>query len=73
MKHILPYYPYFPSNPNLKCTMSFVSAFVLRVGGDSTVGIATCYGLDRLVIETQWGQNFLHRFRLVLRLSQPPV
>ena len=73
MKYVLPWFPYFPSCPNLKYTMSFVSVFVLLVGWDSTVGIATRYGLDDPVIESWWGQNFLHPFRLVLGLTQPPV
>jgi hypothetical protein len=73
MKYVLPRFPYFLSSSNLKCTMSFVSAFVLLMGRDSTVGIATRYGLDGPVIESWQGQNFLHPFRPVLGLTQPPV
>jgi len=33
---------------------------------DSSVGIATRYGLDGPGIESQWGRDFLHLFRLAL-------
>jgi len=29
-----------------------------KVGGSSSVGIATCYGLDGPGIESQWGARF---------------
>ena len=32
-------------------------------GRDSAVSIATCYGLDSLGIESQWGQDFPHPSR----------
>jgi len=38
----------------------------------SVVGIATCYGLDSLRIESRWGQDFLHLSRLALRPTLPP-
>jgi hypothetical protein len=31
---------------------------LIIVGRDSSVGIATCYGLDCLVIESRWGQFY---------------
>jgi hypothetical protein len=40
---------------------------------DSLVGIATSYGLDGSWIELQWGQDFLHMFRLALEPTQPPI
>jgi hypothetical protein len=40
---------------------------------DSTVSTATCYGLDCPVIESWWGQNFLHLSRLALGPTQPTV
>ena len=38
--------------------MKFIS---LLVGRDSTVGIATAYGLDGPGIESRWGRDFTHR------------
>ena len=32
-----------------------------RVGRDSVVGIATCYGLEGPGIEIRWGRPFPHR------------
>jgi hypothetical protein len=32
------------------------------MGRDSSVGIATCYGLDGPVIESQWGRDFPYLF-----------
>ena len=43
------------------------------MGHDSSVGIATCYGMDGPGIESQWGQDFPHLSRLALGLSQPPT
>jgi hypothetical protein len=40
---------------------------------DSSVGIATGYGLEGLEIETMWGRNFPHRSRPTLRPTQPPI
>jgi hypothetical protein len=40
---------------------------------DTSVGIATCYGLDGLGIESQWKQDFPHLSRPFLRPKQPPV
>ena len=39
----------------------------------SPVGIATAYGLDGPVIESQWGRDFPHLSRPGLRPTQPPV
>jgi len=39
----------------------------------SAVGIATAYGLDGPGIESQWGRDFPHLFRLALKSTQPPV
>ena len=38
-------------------------------GPDSSVGIATDYGLDGPGIETRWGRDFPH----LSRPTQPPV
>ena len=44
------------------------------VGGrDSSVGIATCYGLGGPGIESRWGRDFLHPSRQVLGPTQSPV
>jgi len=40
---------------------------------DSSVGIATAYGLDGPRIESRWGRDFLHLSRPALRPTQPPV
>ena len=42
-------------------------------GPDSSVGIATGYGLDRPGIESQWGRDYLHLSRPALGPAQPPV
>ena len=43
------------------------------VGRDSAVGIATRYGLDGPEIESRWGRNFPHLFRLALGPNQHPI
>jgi hypothetical protein len=43
------------------------------VGRDSSVGIATRYGLDGPGIESRWGRDFLHLSRPALGLTQPPI
>ena len=40
---------------------------------DSSVGIATRYGLDGPGIESRWGRDFPHPSRLALGLTQPPI
>jgi hypothetical protein len=42
-------------------------------GPDSSVGIATDYGLDGSGIESRWGEIFLTRSRPALEPIQPPV
>ena len=50
------------------CTGRFV------VGRDSSVGIATGYGLDGPVIESRWGgRDFSHPSRPALGSIQPPI
>ena len=39
----------------------------------SSVGIATDYGLDGQGIESRWGRDFSHLFKLALGPTQPPV
>jgi hypothetical protein len=43
------------------------------VGRDSSVGIATRYGLYGPGIECRWGRGFPHSSRTALRHIQPPV
>ena len=45
----------------------------IKGGRDSSVGIATRYGLDDLEIEPRWGQDFSDPSSPALRLTQPPV
>jgi hypothetical protein len=40
---------------------------------DSSVGIATGYGLDGPGTEAQWGSDFSHMSRLALGPTQPPA
>jgi hypothetical protein len=43
------------------------------VGRDSSVGIATRYGLDGPGIESWWGRDFSQRSRPALGPTQPPI
>jgi hypothetical protein len=42
-------------------------------GRESSVGIATRYGLDGPGIESRWGRDFPHPSRPALGPTQPPV
>jgi hypothetical protein len=42
-------------------------------GRDSSVGIATRYGLDGPGVESRWGGDFPHPSRTALEPTQPPV
>ena len=42
-------------------------------GPDSSVGMATPYGLDGPGIECRWGRDFSHLSRPALGPTQPPV
>ena len=45
----------------------------LAVGRDSSVGIATSYGLDGPGIESRWGRDFQHPSRPTLGPTQPSI
>jgi hypothetical protein len=44
-----------------------------KLGRDSSVGIATRYGLDGPGIESRLGRDFPHPFRRALGPNQPPI
>jgi hypothetical protein len=50
-----------------------INKYYFRVRPDSSVDIATCYGLDGPEIEFWWGQNLPHSFRPNLGPIQPPT
>ena len=47
--------------------------FVYLVGQDSSVDTATHHRLCGSGIDSRWGRDFLHLFRLALWLTQPPI
>jgi hypothetical protein len=51
----------------------FFSAPMTFVGRDSSVGIATRYGMDGPGIESRWGRDFPQPSRPALGPTQPPV
>jgi hypothetical protein len=44
-----------------------------KSGRDSSVGMATRYGLDGPAIETRWKRDFPQQSNPALRLTQPPI
>jgi hypothetical protein len=52
---------------------NMIYLYIVMVGWDSVVGIATHYWLDSPSIESWWRRYFLHLSRLALGPSQPPV
>ena len=50
----------------------FLSVLLTEVGLDSSVGIATCCGLDGPGIESHWGKDFTRPSRPALGLTEPP-
>jgi hypothetical protein len=51
----------------------FCEMYVSTCGPDSSVGIATGYGLDDPVIESWWRRDFPHLSRPALGPTQPPI
>jgi len=58
---------------NFWSLQNFEDRQVKRVGWNSSVSIATGYGLDGLGIESRWGQDFPHLSRPALGPTQTPV
>jgi hypothetical protein len=52
---------------------TFAATHHIWVGRDSSVGIATRYGLDGPRVESLCGRAFPHPYRSALRPTQPPV
>ena len=52
---------------------SLTTTLDVRGGRDSSVGIATCYGLDGPGIESRWVRDFPHQSRPALGPTQPPI
>ena len=51
----------------------FGNCLVYRRSCDSSVGIASCYGLDGPGIESQWGPYFPYLSRLAVSPTQLPI
>ena len=56
-----------------KCIEMIFYTHWTTMGRDSSVGIATRYGLDGPGIESRWGRDFPNPSRPVLGPTQPPV
>jgi hypothetical protein len=69
--HILKWLPA-NHHRNFFLELTFIQTF-LEVGRDSSVRIATDYGLDRPGIESRWRRDFPHPSRPALRPIQPPI
>ena len=60
--------------PHVSIHQSESVHYKLRMQGrDSSVGIATRYGLDGPGIESRWGRDFPHPSRPALGPTQPPI
>jgi len=57
----------------LRIIDKFTPDYMASRGPDSSVGIATGYGLDGPGIESRWGRNFPHLPRPALGPTQPSV
>jgi hypothetical protein len=55
------------------CTGLFGILLVKYVGQDSSVGIATRYGLNGPEIESRWGRDFSQPSIPALGPTQPPI
>ena len=55
------------------CTYVYYYIIHLVFGRDSSVRIATRYGMDGPRIESRWGRRFPHPSRPALGATQPPI
>ena len=53
--------------------INYIKPLTCVVGRDSSVGIATRYGLDGPGIESRWERDIVHPSRLALAPTQPPI
>jgi hypothetical protein len=53
--------------------LTFIFSIYYHPYQDSSIGIATCYGLDRPGIESHWGRDIPHPSRQALEPTQPPI
>ena len=53
--------------------LEILLVYLRYVGRNSSVGIATGYGLDGPGIESRWGRDFRHLSRPALGPTKPPV
>ena len=53
--------------------LKYIGSLYFPLGRDSSVGIATRYGLDGPGIECRCGRDFPHPSRLALGPTQPPI
>jgi hypothetical protein len=53
--------------------MVYICLFLLIVGRNSSLGMASRYGLDGPGIESRWWRGFQHPSRPALGPSQPPI
>jgi len=54
-------------------TEDFCGLHILSAGRDSSIDIATPYGLDSPGIESRWGPDFPHPSRPAVGPTQPPI
>jgi hypothetical protein len=60
-------------NPLSIIIIIFLLYYLSTMGRDSSVGIATCYGLDGPVIEYRWGRDFPRPLIQAVGSTQPPI
>jgi hypothetical protein len=58
---------------DLRCYFIITLLIRHKWGRDSSVGIATRYGLDGPGTESRWGRDFPHPYRPALGPTQPPI
>jgi hypothetical protein len=51
----------------------YLAGYTLHGGRDSSVGIATRYGLDGPAIQSRWGRDFSQPSKPALGPTQPPI